>query len=92
MLGGHHACPGRVFAKRIMLLSCTSLAHMFDIEIMAEEEALEFGSPRFGFGVRKPVGKVPFRIRTRRNDDCIALAFAYSCEYADSPRWCQLLI
>lgn len=38
---------------------------MFDIEILADEKALEYGSPRFGFGVRKPVGKVPFRIRRR---------------------------
>ncbi|KAI9664061.1 MAG: hypothetical protein M1821_007552 [Bathelium mastoideum] len=65
--GGHHACPGRLLAKRIMLLSCTLMATMFDVEILASNEAMEFGSPRFGFGVRKPNGKIPFRIRRRRN-------------------------
>ncbi|KAL8644236.1 MAG: hypothetical protein Q9226_007865 [Calogaya cf. arnoldii] len=63
--GGHHACPGRILAKRIMLLSCAMTLTLFDIDILAEEEALMYGSPRFGFGVRKPKGKVPFRLKRR---------------------------
>ena len=47
-----------------MLLSCATVITMFDIEILGDG-ALEFGSPRFGFGVRKPMGKSPFRIRRR---------------------------
>ncbi|KAL8847243.1 MAG: hypothetical protein Q9221_007699 [Calogaya cf. arnoldii] len=65
--GGHHACPGRILAKRIMLLSCAMMLTLFDINILAEEEALAYGSPRFGFGVRKPKGKVPFRLRRRNH-------------------------
>lgn len=64
-LGGHHACPGRVLAKRIMIISCALITTMFDIEILAGENNLEYGSPRFGFGVRKPKGQVPFLIRRR---------------------------
>ncbi|CAH0038134.1 unnamed protein product [Clonostachys solani] len=69
--GGQHACPGRLLAKRIMLLTSAMLISNFDIEIRAGKEALEFGSPRFGFGVSKPSGPVPFRIR-RRNHVCKA--------------------
>ena len=38
---------------------------IFDLEILADEQALVYDSPRFGFGVRKPRGKLPFRIRKR---------------------------
>ena len=64
-LGGHHACPGRVLAKRIMLISSALMTTMFDIEILAAEPNLQYGSSRFGFGVRKPKGQVPFLIRRR---------------------------
>ncbi|PLB54879.1 cytochrome P450 [Aspergillus steynii IBT 23096] len=64
--GGQHACPGRILAKRIMLLTAAMIATMFDIELLGPESALEFVSPRFGFGVKKPAKKVPFRIRRRR--------------------------
>lgn len=62
--GGHHACPGRLLAKRFMLVSFAMFATMFDIEILGENP-VEFCSPRFGFGVRKPKNQVPFRIRRR---------------------------
>lgn len=65
LIGGHHACPGRLLAKRIMLLSSLKLVTIFDIEILADAKALEYDSVRFGFGVRKPKGKVSFRIRRR---------------------------
>ncbi|RYP77924.1 hypothetical protein DL769_003297 [Monosporascus sp. CRB-8-3] len=48
--GGQHACPGRLLAKRIMLISAAMLVNNFDIEILANKEALNFDSPRFGFG------------------------------------------
>jgi hypothetical protein len=69
LLGGLHACPGRVLAKRIMLLCGAMMATMFDIEILANDSDLHFGSPRFGFGVRKPAGLVPFRIRIRQRPE-----------------------
>ncbi|KAI1371821.1 cytochrome P450 [Hypoxylon crocopeplum] len=65
--GGHHACPGRLLAKRIMIFSAALLINNFDIEILVEEQALRFISPRFGFGVSKPAGPVPFRIRRRNH-------------------------
>jgi cytochrome P450 len=65
VLGGQHACPGRLLAKRVVLLSCAVLTTLYDVEILATEEDLEFVLPWFGFGVRKPKGKIPFRIRMR---------------------------
>ncbi|MCJ1399751.1 hypothetical protein MMC11_002953 [Xylographa trunciseda] len=64
--GGQHACPGRILAKRILLLAHARLIVEFDVEILAAEAMLQYASPRFGFGVRKPVGLVPFRIRRRK--------------------------
>ncbi|KAL4961164.1 cytochrome P450 [Aspergillus stella-maris] len=63
--GGQHACPGRILARRIMLLTVAMITTFFDIELLAPSSALEFVSPRFGFGVKKPAGRVPFRIRRR---------------------------
>jgi hypothetical protein len=48
-----------------MLLSLAMIVTKFDIKILAYEGELEFGSPRFGFGVRKPLEKVGFQIRRR---------------------------
>ncbi|KAE8396125.1 cytochrome P450 [Aspergillus alliaceus] len=62
--GGQHACPGRLLAKRIMLVASAMMVTMFDVELLAPD-TLQFGSPRFGFGVRKPSEQVPFRIRRR---------------------------
>ncbi|KAM4054663.1 cytochrome p450 [Hirsutella rhossiliensis] len=63
--GGQHACPGRVLAKRIMLLSTALLVSTFDVEILADEAALAFDSARFGFGVSKPCRPIRFRVRRR---------------------------
>ncbi|KAL9594944.1 MAG: hypothetical protein Q9219_006750 [cf. Caloplaca sp. 3 TL-2023] len=57
---------GRLLAKRIMLLSCGLLITTFEVEILANDEAMEFASERFGFGVRKPKGRIPFRFRKRK--------------------------
>ncbi|KAI9706642.1 MAG: hypothetical protein M1836_003651 [Candelina mexicana] len=65
--GGHHACPGRLLAKRIMLLSCAAMITMFDIELMTGSNKPEFGPSRFGLGVQVPTTKVPFRIRKRQH-------------------------
>ncbi|KAF2837774.1 cytochrome P450 [Patellaria atrata CBS 101060] len=67
--GGLNACPGRIIAKQIMLVSCAMMCTMFDVEILADAKALEFSTSRFGFGTRRPVGKVPFRIRRRQIPD-----------------------
>lgn len=47
-------------------MSTTMLVNHFDIEILASKEAMDFDSPRFGFGVRKPRDSVRFRIRQRK--------------------------
>ncbi|KAE8382376.1 cytochrome P450 [Aspergillus bertholletiae] len=64
--GGQHACPGRIVAKRIILIASSMMATMFDIDLLGPDSSVQFGSPRFGFGVRKPSAPVPFRIRRRK--------------------------
>lgn len=64
--GGSRACPGRHFAKREILNTCAMLLAAFDIEILADEEALKVGGGRYGLGAQKPAGKIPARIRKRR--------------------------
>lgn len=54
--GGPRACPGRHFAKREIMVTCALMISMFDVEILADEEAL---------GTLRPADKVPFRIRRR---------------------------
>ncbi|KAH8652809.1 cytochrome P450 [Tricladium varicosporioides] len=63
--GGGNMCPGRILAKRIMLLMTAMLTTDFEIEILADEQSQEYVSDRFGFGARKPVKEIPFRIRRR---------------------------
>ncbi|KAL1639426.1 Multidrug resistance protein [Diplodia intermedia] len=41
--GGARMCPGRLFAKRAVLLSLALMVHEFDVEIMADSSALEMG-------------------------------------------------
>jgi hypothetical protein len=38
----------------------------FDIEILADKEALQLDSSGYGLAIMRPVGKVPFRIRQRK--------------------------
>lgn len=66
--GGQHACPGRLLAKRIMLMSVALLIDKFQIELeqTKSQRSIEYGSDRFGFGVRSPKGPVQFRIRRRK--------------------------
>jgi hypothetical protein len=65
ILGGHHACPGRLLAKRIMLMTVIALVQSYDIELLSADKPPTFASPRFGFGVRKLAQQTPFRIRER---------------------------
>ncbi|KAM7202704.1 Cytochrome P450 [Rhypophila sp. PSN 637] len=68
--GGQHACPGRLLAKRVMLITAATMITNFDIEILHADsdrgKDLEFDCPRFGLGVAKPNGAVRFRIRRRK--------------------------
>lgn len=63
--GGPRACPGRHFAKREIITICALMTSMFDVEIQADDQALEMNSADYGLGTLRPVDKVPFRIRRR---------------------------
>ncbi|KAK3374272.1 cytochrome P450 [Lasiosphaeria ovina] len=69
--GGLHACPGRLLAKRVILISVAMLVTNFDFELLADEAAMDlnFKAP---MAIARPTGLVPFRMR-RRED---ATAFA----------------
>ncbi len=62
--GGYAACPGRHFAKRIILYTTAMLVGGYDIEILTDR--LEMDDSCFGLGTQKPKHEVPFRIRRRR--------------------------
>ncbi|PLB54898.1 cytochrome P450, partial [Aspergillus steynii IBT 23096] len=63
--GGHHACPGRQFAKMIIILCTATLAILYEGEVLASDKNMEMSMRNFGFGVLGPVGEVPVRIRRR---------------------------
>lgn len=64
--GGHHACPGRRFAKTMNLFATALIVHTFDCDIgNADSKALEMSMRNFGFGIAGPKGNVPVRIRRR---------------------------
>lgn len=63
--GGPRACPGRHFAKREIMMTCALIVSIFDVEILADEEALEMNPADYGLGTLRPADKVPFRIRRR---------------------------
>ena len=65
--GGTNICLGRNFAKQEIIGTMALMVTLFDIEILGDENV---GEPDeegiFGFGVMKPKGKVPFKIRRRQ--------------------------
>ncbi|PYH75488.1 cytochrome P450 [Aspergillus uvarum CBS 121591] len=63
--GGYHACPGRHFAKMMIIFSTALLTTMYDCEILADPKDLEMSMRNFGFGMSGPKGKVPARLRRR---------------------------
>ncbi|KAE8167494.1 cytochrome P450 [Aspergillus tamarii] len=63
--GGTSACPGRNFAKRLILFTCAFFVSQFDVEIQVS--SLDMDSSTFGLGTQKPKHKVPFSIRRRTN-------------------------
>lgn len=66
--GGPRACPGRHFAKREIMTICALMVSFFDIEIHADDHALEMNPADYGLGTLRPADKVPFRIRRRRSE------------------------
>ena len=65
--GGPGICPGRHFAKQIILLVSTMLFTSFEIELLVNEDWKPEADARYyGLGVLPPKGEIPFRIRRRR--------------------------
>lgn len=63
--GGRQLCPGRHFAKREILLTSAIFLMAFDIELLTDKlPGPDEGV--YGFGTMPPNGKVPCRIRRRR--------------------------
>jgi cytochrome P450 len=62
--GGYAACPGRHFAKRIILYTTALLVAAFEVEVLTDR--LEMDDRCFGLGTQKPKHEVKFRIRRRR--------------------------
>ena len=64
--GGPGICPGRHFAKNIMLLTSALMFSAFEIELLVEEKwQPQMDMRYYGLGVLPPKGKAPFRIRRR---------------------------
>ncbi|TGO52383.1 hypothetical protein BCON_0142g00090 [Botryotinia convoluta] len=64
--GGARACIGQTFSKRVMLAACAIMVTKFDVEILADEEALVMDPKFYGLGGQRPLGKIPFKIRRRK--------------------------
>lgn len=62
--GGYAACPGRHFAKRIVLYTTALLVGAFEVEVLTP--GLEMDDKCFGLGTQKPKHAVKFRIRRRK--------------------------
>ncbi|KAI1457886.1 Pfs, NACHT and ankyrin domain protein [Annulohypoxylon moriforme] len=62
--GGHAMCPGRFFAKAIIVFTTALLVHEYDFEYLA---TAELTNTRYGFGIADLKKPVPFRIRKRRD-------------------------
>jgi len=61
--GGSSACPGRIFAKRVILYTCVYFVSQFDLSVPSS--TWEMDSSAFGLGTQKPKHKIPFTIRRR---------------------------
>jgi hypothetical protein len=61
--GGYAACPGRHFAKRIIMYTTALLVAAFEVEVLTDR--LDMDDRCFGLGTQKPKHEVKFRIRKR---------------------------
>ena len=70
--GGPRTCPGRYFAKRVMLAACAMMVTLYDIELQIADDdpALKLNPKFYGWGGQRPSGKIPFRIRKRKAHCC----------------------
>lgn len=64
--GGPGICPGRHFAKNIMLLTSALMFSAFEMQLKVDEGwKPQMDMRYYGLGVLPPRGEVPFRIRRR---------------------------
>lgn len=61
--GGYGACPGRLFAKKLILYLSALMVTRYDVEVLPD--IIEMDTEKFGLGGQFPRGKVGFRIRER---------------------------
>ncbi|KAE8341152.1 hypothetical protein BDV24DRAFT_151346 [Aspergillus arachidicola] len=61
--GGYHACPGRQFAKVIVMLSTVMLVIGYDVEVLTDVRELKVSMRNFGFGVSRPAERIKARIK-----------------------------
>ena len=66
--GEHSICSKKHFVKRKILLTCAMMIFMFDIEILANDKALELNSSTYDLSLQKSKKKIAFRIRKRELD------------------------
>ena len=72
--GGPGICPGRHFAKNVMLLASALMFYTFDMELMQGEEPRPAMDMRYyGLGALPPKGAIPFRIRRRADGKWVAV-------------------
>lgn len=63
---GERICPGRAFARRIIVAFCAMVVHQYDIEILSNEEEFAMNPAFYGLGTQRPINKIPFKIRKRQ--------------------------
>ena len=64
--GGPGICPGRHFAKQIIILASAMILTAFDVELLVEKDwQLEMDLRYNGLGVLPPKTEIPFKIRRR---------------------------
>lgn len=67
--GGARLCPGRHFAKREMIVTTATAISLLDIELMTPQGwRPQPDASTFGGGTMPVKGKIPCRIRRRRQD------------------------
>jgi cytochrome P450 len=63
--GGCHICPGRRFAKVVVLLTVAMMALWYDIELLSDVKSGQMSMRNFGFGTLGPKGRIAVRMRRR---------------------------
>ena len=60
---GEPTCPGRLVARREIIVFCAKIMMEFDIEILTRERKFQMDSAYYGLGTQRPLRGIPFRMR-----------------------------